>query len=90
MAEELSVTVLESILIETFEATLEIDGVSRESNFFACGGDSLSSLELTYHLSNRLGIAIDMAELPLWSTVSSVAEFLRNILVNVHHQTGNV
>jgi acyl carrier protein len=86
MAEELNVAVLESMLIEMFEVTLEIDGVNRESHFFACGGDSLSALELVHRLISRLNVDIDPAELPLWSNVSSIAEFLQDMLTKASRQ----
>lgn len=84
MAEE--TVILESMLIEAFELILQIDGVTRESNFFACGGDSLSALELTYHLSSQLKLDIDVTELPLWSSVSSIAEYLQEMLVKADRQ----
>jgi acyl carrier protein len=80
MADYLNVTTLESVLVETFQLILENHAVSPKSNFFACGGDSLSALELTDRLSARLGIDIDVAELPLWADVSAIAEFLRDRL----------
>jgi acyl carrier protein len=78
---KLSIEALESILIEMFELTLETHGVTRESNFYASGGDSLSALELMHGLTTRLNIDIDMSELPLWSSVSEIAEFLREAIL---------
>lgn len=80
MADRASIEALESIIIETFELTLEIREVNRESNFYVCGGDSLSALELLSHLSSRLNVDINMPEFPLWSTVSAIAEFLREAI----------
>ena len=77
MADNLSIEALESIVIETFELTLEIHGVNRDSNFYFCGGDSLSALELMSRLSSRLDVDLDMAGVPLWSSASAIAEFLR-------------
>jgi acyl carrier protein len=86
MVEKLDRVDLESMLIEMFELTLEIGGVGRESNFFACGGDSISALELTGHLSSRLKLDINMEELPLWASVSAIAEFLQDMLANADRQ----
>ena len=87
MAEDLTVPVLESILIEMFEVTLEIDGVDRESQFYASGGDSLSALELVRRLNSGLNLDIDPAELPLWSNVSSIAESLQEVLAKASRPT---
>jgi acyl carrier protein len=86
MTKEHNLAVLESAIIEMFEAILEIDWVNRESHFYACGGDSLSALELVDRLSSRLSLDIDAAELPLWSSVSSIAEFLQGMLTAADRQ----
>lgn len=76
MTGAMSLTDLEAVLIEEFELILEVNGITRESNFFVCGGDSLTALELVAHLNSRYGLNNDMEDLPLWSSISEIAAWL--------------
>jgi acyl carrier protein len=56
--ETANVEVIERTLLELWSGVLQTSEITRESDFFALGGDSLAILSLQFRLEKSLGIEI--------------------------------
>ena len=75
---------IEKVLIEEFNLILSIDYADSASNFFVCGGDSLSMNELIAHLRSRLKLDVELEEFPFWSSVAEIAAWLDDLPGALH------
>lgn len=51
-----------SVLEEIWTKVLEVDGVSKEDDFYKCKGDSLKLVKLFSSIYDKFGIDIDVEE----------------------------
>jgi long-chain acyl-CoA synthetase len=79
---KLTTAEIEAMLIGEFQRILKIENVNQHSNFFACGGDSLTVIELIEHLESDLGITSGLDELPVWSSIAEMAAWLHDLLAS--------
>jgi hypothetical protein len=61
-----------------FRQILDLAEVSRDSNFFVIGGDSLSALMLAEAIRSDLGVVVDFETFPLWLELHALAEWLES------------
>lgn len=68
------------MVIEAYKHILKAKCIDRNSNFFSCGGDSLSAVELIGYLESKLALAPVLEELPVWSSIAEIAVWLHDFL----------
>lgn len=71
---------LEARVIELWERVLELDGVGRDDNFFALGGNSLLAMRLVTRLGEELDVELPASTYFDWATAAEMTAVVREEL----------
>ncbi|OOM14394.1 tyrocidine synthase 3 [Clostridium saccharobutylicum] len=69
---------LEQEIYNLYEEVLESTGFSKEENFLMIGGDSLKAIKLVNLIENRMSRKVTIAEFFEYSSVKSLAQYLKD------------
>lgn len=73
-----SVSPLEALILQTWEAILGQQGLTVQDNFFELGGQSLQTIQVANWLSAKLGCEIAIATIFRYSTAAELAKVLNS------------
>ena len=71
----------ENILIEIWKGVLSLNEVYLDDDFFELGGNSLNIIPVVGEIQERLGVAIKISDLFVYTTIVDLAEFITNTSV---------
>lgn len=68
------------IMKQSWQAVLGIKEINEDASFYACGGDSLSSLDLISLLQKNCGVEISLQDLMQHDTFNTMVNFIEHLL----------
>ena len=69
------------LLIAIYQDSLGLSGLDADSDFFECGGDSLSAFQITARLQEALGVEVPVALVFAYPTPGELAEVVETDLL---------
>lgn len=76
----------EEKVLNIWKEILQLDKISVKDNFFAIGGDSMKTIQLSTQIKKRIGLQLAVADIYKHHTVESLADFLFGGSVSDHNE----
>ncbi len=67
---------IDKIIIEELKGILRLSNISIKSSFFAIGGDSLSAISLSTHLTDKLKVSVSVKDIFDHPVIESLSDFI--------------